>query len=38
MDMSLIYSTDPTQLLGELAGAQWPPKERASGFNSFIQS
>jgi mannose-6-phosphate isomerase-like protein (cupin superfamily) len=25
-DMSLIYPIDPTQLPGELAGVQWPPK------------
>jgi mannose-6-phosphate isomerase-like protein (cupin superfamily) len=25
-DMSLIYPTDPTQLPGELAGVEWPPK------------
>jgi mannose-6-phosphate isomerase-like protein (cupin superfamily) len=28
MDLSLIYPVDPTQLPPELAGVDWPPKER----------
>jgi hypothetical protein len=27
MDLSLIYPVDPTQLPGELAGVEWPPKQ-----------
>jgi mannose-6-phosphate isomerase-like protein (cupin superfamily) len=28
MDLSLIYPTDPKQLPEQLAGAEWPPKEK----------